>query len=121
VDSIEHGAYLDESAVEMLAHSHAVWTPTLVTIGNLIGCGRYPDDVLRPLYEYHCQMIRRCAELGGSIALGSDNGAYLVPHVRGTMDELRHLQHAIGENTLAVLAAGEEEIRKHFRHGEVGL
>ena len=50
VDSIEHGAYMDAECVSQLRRGAAqVWTPTLATIGNLIGCGRYPDDVLRPL------------------------------------------------------------------------
>ena len=42
-------AYMDAECVSQLAESGAIWTPTLATIGNLIGCGRYPDDVLRPL------------------------------------------------------------------------
>ena len=40
VDSIEHGAYLDDEACHILAESRAVWVPTLSTIGNLIGSGR---------------------------------------------------------------------------------
>ena len=35
VDSIEHGAYLSPETRSQLAESHAVWVPTLVTIGNL--------------------------------------------------------------------------------------
>lgn len=45
VDSIEHGAYLDDEACHILAESDTVWVPTLSTIGNLIGSGRFPDDV----------------------------------------------------------------------------
>ena len=41
VDSIEHGAYLTDETLCQLAESHAVWVPTLVTIGNLIGCGEW--------------------------------------------------------------------------------
>ena len=40
VDSIEHGAYLSPETRSQLAESHAVWVPTLVTIGNLIRCWR---------------------------------------------------------------------------------
>ena len=43
VDSIEHGAYMDGDTVRALARSGAVWVPTLSTVGNLIGNGRYPE------------------------------------------------------------------------------
>lgn len=115
IDSIEHGAYLDAETVGMLAKSDAVWVPTIVTIGNLIGCGRYPDEVLKPLFAHHAKMIGLCASLGGKIALGSDNGAYLVPHVKGTEDEYRYLCAAIGENAGAVLQNGENIIKRKFR------
>lgn len=43
MDSIEHGNYINEETIEMLAQSGVVWTPTLVTVRNLLGCGRYED------------------------------------------------------------------------------
>ena len=119
IDSIEHGAYMDEETAAMLAESGAIWVPTIVTIGNLIGCGRYPDEVLKPLFAHHSRMIGLCASLGGKIALGSDNGAYLVPHVQGTMDEYRYLRNAIGENADIILHNAENEIKSRFKR-EVG-
>ena len=115
VDSVEHGAYLNDEAVHALAESGAVWTPTLVTVHNLIGDGRYPDSVLIPLEEYQLRQIALCVSIGGKIALGSDNGAYNVPHVQGTFDEMNCLKPALGENIQAVLEAGEAEIRRRFR------
>lgn len=115
VDSVEHGAYFDEEAVRMLAGSHAVWVPTLVTIGNLIGDGRYPDDVLEPLLQLQLENVAACARMGGRIALGSDNGAYLVPHAQGTMDEYELLKQALGDETDRILERGNMEIRSRFR------
>lgn len=114
VDSIEHGAYMDEQTVCALAQSACVWVPTLVTVGNLVGEGRYPDAVMKPLLKLQMENVRLCARLGGKIALGSDNGAYAVPHVQGTMDEYAFLKQAIGEGADEVLAAGEAEIRSRF-------
>lgn len=115
VDSVEHGAYLDDSAIDMLAHSGCVWVPTLVTVGNLIGCGRYPDSVLKPLLALQQKNAARCASLGGRIALGSDNGAYRVYHPQGTMDEYQYLKAALGDACDAVLRRGEDAIREKFR------
>lgn len=117
IDSIEHGAYMNDEAVEALAQSNAVWVPTLVTIGNLIGDGRYPDAVLKPLLKLQQDNVAKCASMGGKIALGSDNGAYRVMHVQGTMDEYALLRAALGDRTDAVLSEGERMIRQVFVRG----
>ena len=114
VDSVEHGAYMDDEAVAVLAQSDAVWVPTLVTIGNLIGCGRYPDDVLRRILDQQFKNVARCAHLGGKIALGSDAGAYRVYHGQGTEDEYRLLKQALGSKVDDILTEGERRIRELF-------
>lgn len=119
VDSIEHGAYLDASALEMLAHSECIWCPTLATIANLVDNGRFPNDVLIPLRDLHMKNIAKCARMGGKIAPGSDGGAYNVPHVQGTMDEYAHLRSAIGENADEILTQGVMLTRNRFRRGSL--
>jgi imidazolonepropionase-like amidohydrolase len=115
VDSIEHGAYMDGDTVRALAQSGAVWVPTLSTVGNLIGNGRFSDDVLRRILEGQLLNIVECARLGGAIALGSDAGAYCVYHAQAVKDEYAWLQRALGAETEAILTAGEAEVRRRFR------
>jgi len=119
VDSVEHGAYMSAEAVCALAQSRAIWVPTVVTVGNLIGSGRYPDDVLRRILAEQLKNIGDCVRQGGSIALGSDAGAYRVFHARGATDEYALLSGALGEDTDAVLQAGEAQIRARFRRGAI--
>ena len=114
VDSIEHGAYLTDETLCRLAESHAVWVPTLVTIGNLIGCGRFPDAVLKPLLEYQMNAVQKAAALGAKIACGSDAGAYRVLHGQGGIDERALLRRAIGEDADTVLEAGNAAIMARF-------
>ena len=99
---------MDAECVSQLAESGAVWTPTLATIGNLIGCGRYPDDVLRPLLALQMENVAECVRQGGTVAAGSDAGAYLVPHCKGIADEVALLRRAIGENADAELVRARE-------------
>lgn len=68
VDSIEHGAYLSESVLLRMAQQRTLWVPTLSTIGNLIGSGRYPDAVLRRLLAQQQEAVRFVAAHGGRIA-----------------------------------------------------
>ena len=114
VDSVEHGAYLDGEALAAMAERGAVWVPTISTVGNLIGEGRYPDEVLKPLFDVQAENIRRFAALGGVIAPGSDAGAYAVPHVQGALDEYRYLTEILGPGAEARLEAGVREIARRF-------
>ena len=114
VDSIEHGAYLSDETLAQLAESGAVWVPTLVTIGNLIGCGRFPDAVLQPLLQYQLAAVRKAAALGAKIACGSDAGAYRVLHAQGGLDELALLRRALGPDADRIVAAGNAAIEARF-------
>lgn len=114
VDSIEHGAYLDDDACHALAESSTIWVPTLSAIGNLIGSGRFPDEVAERILRSAQENVRRVAGLGGHIGLGCDAGAFRVPHVEGTLSEEKWLYETLGDKTDAVLTAAEEQIRVKF-------
>ena len=114
VDSIEHGAYLSEETLHLLSEVQAVWVPTAVTIANLCGLGRFPDEVLIPLTELHLSNISKAAALGAKIALGTDAGAYAVYHGESVQQEYALLKQAIGEQTDAILMDAERTIRTKF-------
>lgn len=115
-DSIEHGRYVDEEAIEAMAEAHTIWVPTVVTVRNLIGCGRFPDEIVRKIYETDCRNIRFGKEKGVILVLGSDAGAYMVPHGKGLEDEYRTFQDIFGESEElnAYLRSGEKELRERF-------
>ncbi len=117
VDSVEHGAYMDGEAVHTMAQSGAIWVPTLSTVGNLIGSGRYPDDVLTWILDGQLQNVAECVRLGGTVALGSDAGAFRVYHAQAVKDEYALLFRALGGRTEETVAAGEAKIRRLFRRG----
>ncbi len=116
VDSVEHGNYMDEETISMLAQSHTVWVPTLVTVRNLVGSGRYEDGVLSPIVEAGEKNLRLAYQKGACIALGSDAGAYLVPHGQGIKDEMEAFLKILGDTpkVRAWMKEGEEEIKKRF-------
>ena len=119
VDSVEHGNFQNEESLLCLSEHAAqtVWVPTLVTVRNLIGDGRFPDDVLKEIYEGNVRKVRRARELGVQMALGSDAGAYRVPHVKGIRDEWQTFQQIFpGDDSLtSYLEAGEQKIRNFVR------
>lgn len=116
VDSLEHGNYMNEESLTMLSESHTVWVPTLVTVRNLLGDGRYADETLKPIIETAEENVRKAFRLGVKVAPGSDAGAYRVLHGQGIQDEMQAFVQILGNEEKAYqwLMEGEMEIRKKF-------
>lgn len=116
VDSLEHGNYMNEESLTMLSESHTVWVPTLVTVRNLLGDGRYADETLKPIIETAEENVRKAYRLGVKVAPGSDAGAYRVLHGQGIQDEMQAFVQILGNEEKAYqwLMEGEMEIRKKF-------
>ncbi|MBQ7002035.1 MAG: amidohydrolase family protein [Oscillospiraceae bacterium] len=112
VDSVEHGAYLDQDALHAMKDSGTVWVPTLSTVGNLRGRGRFDEKAVRAILESALGNVEAFAELGGLIAPGTDAGAWAVPH--GSLTEYALLESVLGEKTGAVLEKGIREIMRKF-------
>ena len=85
VDSIDHGAYLDEDALAAMEEAGTVWVPTLSTIGNLLGKGRFPDSQTSRILE---SALINLEKYKGLVASGTDAGAWAVPHGSETEMEL---------------------------------
>lgn len=112
VDSVEHGAYLDEDALTAMKEAGTVWVPTLSTIGNLRGKGRFEERAVAAILESAMENVARFADMGGLIAPGTDAGAWAVEH--GSLTEYGLLREALGERVDVVLEKGTEKIFKTF-------
>ena len=112
VDSIEHGAYPDEDALQTMASCQTVWVPTLSTVGNLRGKGRFSEAAVQAILERALASVARYAQLGGILAPGSDAGAWAVPH--GCKTEYALLSKALGDRTDEILQTGVRAIRAKF-------
>lgn len=112
VDSVEHGAYLDADALHAMKEAGAVWVPTLSTIGNLRGKGRFDEGAVARILESAMENVVLFAGMGGKLAPGTDAGAWAVPH--GSLTEYELLEEALGADTQAVLDQGIRAIREKF-------
>ena len=112
VDSVEHGAYLDEGALAAMAQQGTVWVPTLSTVGNLQGKGRFREETVREILAGAMENVNRFAAMGGLLAPGSDAGAWAVEH--GMDTEWSLLTRAIGPDAQKVLQQGIERIQQRF-------
>lgn len=103
VDSVEHGAYLDTEALRAMQENGTVWVPTLSTIGNLRGKGRFYEPAVEQILDSAFSNVESFAQMGGLIALGTDAGAWEVPHASATEEALLH-QAGVSEKTLTAAA-----------------
>ncbi len=117
VDSIEHGNFITEKTVKMLADSSSIWVPTAVTVFNMIGDGRYEDSVLERIWAVVKENLQAAWEYKAKVALGSDAGAYCVLHGQGLVDEYHLFQSVLGAGTELDqwLEQNEEKLRVRFR------
>lgn len=116
VDSIEHGNYVDEEAICAMKEHKTVWVPTITVVKNMISCGRFSDEVLEKIWETGSLNIQKGYEAGVQFALGSDAGAYLVPHGQGIENEWECFQEILGKNkeVTEMLLEGERKIQEKF-------
>jgi imidazolonepropionase-like amidohydrolase len=86
VQTLEHGALLDERAVDELAASSACWIPTLLPFRRMLDYSceykavTLPQVGLENVYYSHQAMVRRGIAAGAKIVAGTDAGALGVEH-----------------------------------------
>lgn len=112
IDSVEHGAYSDEGSLRAMVENKVVWVPTVSTVGNLRGKGRFNEEAVQGILAHTLSNIETYVNLGGILAPGSDAGAWAVPH--GCRTEYELLRSVLGDRTESVLTAGAEEIVRRF-------
>jgi imidazolonepropionase-like amidohydrolase len=109
VDSVEHGAYQNEASLAAMAENGTVWVPTLSTIGNLRGKGRFDEGAVCAILE---SAMENVAAYRGLIAPGSDAGAWQVFH--GGRSEYDLLRQALGERFDPAMKLGKQAILDRF-------
>jgi imidazolonepropionase-like amidohydrolase len=86
VDSIEHGSYLTDEAIELMRARGAAYVPTLAVRERIFTDGRaaaVPEFIqaeVERAFESHRESVRRAHAAGVTVAMGTDVGATIFPH-----------------------------------------
>jgi imidazolonepropionase-like amidohydrolase len=108
IDSIEHGAFLDDEALDLMKARGTYFVPTLMAVEGgkeTLAKGGYSPLVatkMKAAMESINYVVRKAIEKGVKIGLGTDAAVY--PHGRNT--EEFHLLTALGMTPLDALRAG---------------
>ena len=93
--------YVDKDSLQAMEDNGTVWVPTLSTIGNLRGKGRFDEDAVCRILD---SALANVAAYKGYLAAGTDAGAWAVPH--GSTTE---------EGYFAMAGVGEERLLEGFQ------
>src|SRR5258706_4180705 len=105
IDSIEHGAFLDDEALDLMKARGTYYVPTLMAVEGgkeILAKGGYPPSVAAKMTaaaESINRVVRTAIAKGVKIAMGTDAGVY--PHGRNT--EEFHLLTALGMSPVDAL------------------
>ena len=94
VDSIEHGYFADQAALEAMAEKQILWVPTLAAVEAFIGRDGIDRAVAKKTLEEQLISLAKAHDMGIPVAAGSDSGAVGVPHGAGSLREYDFLNRA---------------------------
>lgn len=89
IDSIEHGIFLDDEAVQMMVDNGTYLVPTLVAPYFIVkhgveaGIPKFAVDKSEYVMKYHADSFKRAHKAGVKIAMGTDSGTPFNQHDGG--------------------------------------
>jgi imidazolonepropionase-like amidohydrolase len=89
--SIEHGFFMGEENLELLADRQISWVPTAFTMKAYAGAlptGSREAQVAGKTLEHQLEQLRHARSLGVSVAVGTDSGSLGVDHGKAFREEL---------------------------------
>jgi imidazolonepropionase-like amidohydrolase len=110
VDSVEHGMFLDDAAIELFLATGARYTPTFCAPHGILAGPSVPDwikDRARPAAEAQGDSFRAAVKAGVPVVVGTDAGTPDNPH-GGVAREVAFMVEAGLDALLAVRAATAE-------------
>ncbi|MGI6006881.1 MAG: amidohydrolase family protein [Ruminococcus sp.] len=116
VDSLEHGNFQDEDSLQAMKDSGTVWVPTLVTVRNLRGKGRFPEAEIEKIMKTQAWSVKKAYEYGVKMASGTDAGAWMVFHGKALEEEYQAFGEILEDRETAekCLDEGNRLIVKRF-------
>lgn len=121
IDSIEHGFFLTEKAIEEMLERGTYLVPTLSALRNILNNGHlvppYAIEKSRKYGEFHVDSVERYYAAGGKMAMGTDAGTPFNRHGENAQ-ELRYLVE-VGVSPMDAITMstrnGAELMRQHER------
>ena len=119
VGSIEHGFFMSHQDLALMLKNKVAWTPTFSPVyfqwaHPEIAAWSVPTVAnLRRILEQHADHLKRAADMGVTLLLGTDAGSMGVEHGYAVFGEIQRYLEA-GLTLTQTLAAATANARRHF-------
>ncbi len=103
IDSIEHGVFLDEEAIEMMLENDVYLVPTLIAIkmiaeeGTESGIPEFAVRKGRAIISDHLRSFQAALDAGVKIAMGTDAGSPFNNHGQNGLELTLMVKHGMSE------------------------
>ncbi|MBW1912511.1 MAG: amidohydrolase family protein, partial [Deltaproteobacteria bacterium] len=122
-NSIEHGFFMGDENLAMMAEKRIVWVPTVFTMeacSRIFRHGSIEYDTARRNLEHQLSQIFRALDYGVLIAAGTDSGSPGVHHGLALVEEIRLFISAGLSLVAAIRCATSNGARLLGLEGEAG-
>lgn len=125
IDSVEHGFYLDDEAINMALKSQAFLVPTLIAVDQIVNngpAGGIPDWVVRKAESesgHHRESFVMAVKSGVKIAAGTDAGTPFNPHGDLALELAKMVEFGLPP-MLALVAASSNAARLLRMDDQIG-
>ena len=96
-DSIEHGFFMGEENLRLMAEKGTFWVPTAITMkayGRMLEPGSIEAEMAKKNLKHQLGQIKKARELGVKLAVGTDAGSLGVNHGQAVREEIGLFQEA---------------------------
>lgn len=111
VDSVEHGYFLRSDSLKLMAEKEIAWVPTIIPVAVQARMPYSKDrsahqiDLITRTYEEQIEKLNYAAELGVSLGVGTDAGAFGVGHGVNLVEEMLLFAKSVLDNRSILQAA----------------
>ena len=125
IDSVEHGFYLDDEAINLALRSQAFLVPTLIAVDQIVNngpAGGIPDWVVRKAESesgHHRESFVMAVKSGVKIAAGTDAGTPFNPHGDLALELAKMVEFGLPP-MLALVAASSNAARLLRMDDQIG-
>ena len=125
IDSVEHGFYLDDEAINLALKNHAFLVPTLIAVDQIVNNGAgggIPDWVVSKAESesgHHRESFVMAVKSGVRIAAGTDAGTPFNPHGDLALELAKMVEFGL-PHMLALVAATSNAARLLRMQDQIG-
>lgn len=118
VDSLEHGYYVTQEAMDIMAEKNILWVPTCVTSENLLSTDRYDNTAVSAIFEGHVSAMLQAFSSDVLLGCGSDAGAFPVLHAKGALQEKALFESLFKDKTNELLERSAQLVLEKFQYSK---